>query len=209
MTEHMTKKAKLYIIAAPSGTGKTSLVDALVNSADDLQLSISHTTRNKREGEKEGEHYHFVSREQFEGMMADDAFLEHAEVYGNFYGTSREWVEKTLAQGNSVILEIDWQGAQQIRQHFPKSMSIFILPPSREALEKRLRARQQDDEGTIQRRMQALQNEVVHYDEFDYLMVNDDFDYALDELKQVAHSEKTQAADDRQAYMDLVKSLLA
>lgn len=203
------KKAKLYIIAAPSGTGKTSLVDALVNDSDELKLSISHTTRNKREGEQEGEHYHFVSRDVFDHMLKDNAFLEHAEVYGNLYGTSRGWVEKTLREGCSVILEIDWQGAQQIRQQFPEAMSIFILPPSREALEKRLHARQQDDEATIQRRMQALKNEVVHYDEFDYLMVNDEFHHALDELKQVVHHGKTQDNKDRQAHMTLVKALLA
>lgn len=205
----MTNKAKLYIIAAPSGTGKTSLVDALVNHSNDLQLSISHTTREKREGEKEGEHYHFISHDKFKKMMAEDAFLEHAEVYGNCYGTSREWVAKTLAHGRGVILEIDWQGAKQIRQQFPGAMSIFILPPSRQALEKRLRLRQQDNEATIQRRMQVLKDEVVHYNEFDYLMVNDDFNHALHELKDVVHHAKTQTDEDRRCYIDLVESLLA
>ena len=179
------QQGTLFIVSAPSGAGKTSLVKALRQSCDGLAISISHTTRARRPGEEEGRDYCFVSRETFTDMVADGAFLEHAQVFDNFYGTARSTVEAALAQGTDVILEIDWQGARQIRALMPACRSIFILPPSRAALETRLSARGQDDAHTIARRMTDAISEMSHYGEYDYLVINDDFGEALAELRAI------------------------
>ena len=167
---------QLFIISAPSGAGKTSVVKRLINGLGDLRVSISHTTRGKRPGESEGEDYFFVSVEQFKALLSSDGFIEHAQVFDNFYGTSKNHLEHLLSQGLDVILEIDWQGAQQVRQAVPESLSIFILPPSRAILEQRLQGRGQDSDGVIARRMQSAVSEMSHYDEYDFIVVNDDLE---------------------------------
>jgi guanylate kinase len=176
---------KLYIISAPSGAGKTSLVKQLVADLADLTVSISHTTRQMRPGETEGLDYYFVSTEDFQVMQNNQAFLEHAQVFDNFYGTAQQTVEDNLDLGQDVILEIDWQGAQQIKKLLPDSLSIFILPPSTEVLLQRLRNRGQDNEDIIARRMRDAVTEISHYEAFDYLVVNDEFALALTELKSI------------------------
>ncbi|MFI3186548.1 MAG: guanylate kinase [Methylococcaceae bacterium] len=176
---------KLYIISAPSGAGKTSLVKQLLADLADLSVSISHTTRPMRPGEIDGADYYFVSVSDFKTMQKNLAFLEYAQVFDNFYGTAQQTVEQNLHQGLDVILEIDWQGAQQIKKLLPDSISIFILPPSTQVLLQRLQNRGQDDEQTIARRMRDALTEMRHHDEFDYLVVNDDFALALTELKSI------------------------
>jgi guanylate kinase len=178
-------KGKLFIIAAPSGAGKTSLVKALLEDASNLRVSVSHTTRVPRPGEQDGVHYNFVDIPTFQQMVADGVFLEYAQVFDNYYGTSRKWVEQQLETGTSVILEIDWQGARKVREVFPQAVSIFILPPSRAELENRLRGRGQDDDAIIARRMRDAEAEISHYMEFDYLVVNDDFQQALEDLRHI------------------------
>lgn len=175
-------KSRLFIVSGPSGSGKTSLVKALIEKLPDTVVSISHTTRPMRPGEVDGKDYHFASVEEFTGMIAGNEFLEHAEVFGNFYGTSQASVQGLLDEGSRVILEIDWQGARETRQRMRGTTSIFILPPSRTALETRLRGRGQDSDETIDRRMRKAQGEIRHYDEFDYTILNDDFERALAEL---------------------------
>lgn len=159
----MTYRGTLFTVSAPSGAGKTSLVRALIDRSDHLRVSVSHTTRAKRPGEEDGVNYHFVSHDTFQDMLKEDAFLEHAQVFANYYGTSRRWVEETLAAGDDVILEIDWQGAQQVRQLMPETVSIFILPPSRDTLRSRLTNRGQDDAATIERRLAEAAREMSHY----------------------------------------------
>ena len=176
-------KGTLYIISAPSGAGKTSLVKKLVENEPQIVVSISHTTRPMRPGEKDGVDYYFTDSESFVKLVSSSAFLEYAQVFDNYYGTSQQHVEQQLLRGLDVILEIDWQGARQIRKLFPDSQSIFILPPSLDALKKRLTNRGQDKEEVINRRMHDAVNEMSHYAEFDYLLVNDDFNRALDELR--------------------------
>jgi guanylate kinase len=176
-------KGTLYIISAPSGAGKTSLVKQLVAGSDSITVSVSHTTRPMRPGEENGVDYHFVAEQEFLSMVGHGAFLEHAQVFDNYYGTSQQHVEQQLLDGRDVILEIDWQGARQVRKLIQDSLSIFILPPSRQALRERLENRGQDDEQVIQRRMQDAVNEMSHYAEFDYLVVNDVFEEALQDLK--------------------------
>lgn len=178
----------LFVIAAPSGAGKTSLVRALVDSDPRLKLSVSHTTRAPRPGEVDGEHYHFTDSAHFARLIADDRLLEHAEVHGNFYGTARDPVEAAFAQGNDVILEIDWQGARQIRARFPACVGIFILPPSREALHERLDKRGQDSPAVIARRLANARGEMEHATEFDYLVVNDRFEDALADLAAIVRA---------------------
>jgi guanylate kinase len=179
----------LFIISAPSGAGKTSLVSELLKRMENIKASISHTTRDCRPGEEDGINYHFVSREEFVGMLEQSAFLEHAEVFGNFYGTSQHWVEETLAAGEDVILEIDWQGAAQVRQLFADSTSIFILPPSKQALRERLNNRGQDDSAVIEKRIAAATEEMSHYIEADYMVVNDDFEVALEQLMAIVSAQ--------------------
>jgi guanylate kinase len=174
---------KLFILSAPSGAGKTSLANALVESSPELQFSVSHTTRAPRPGERHGVHYYFVSPAEFEAMVARGEFLEHAQVFGNRYGTSRAAVEGVLAQGKSVLLDIDWQGARAIKARMPQAVSIFILPPSRAALRERLNKRGQDSAEVIERRMREATAEMSHYVEFDHVVVNDDFEAALADLR--------------------------
>ncbi len=198
----------LFIIAAASGTGKTSLVKALVADADRLGVSVSHTTRPARPGEVDGVNYHFTSREQFLAEVAAGQFLEHAEVFGNLYGTSRTWVEQQLASDHDVILEIDWQGAQIVRELMPQALSIFILPPSLNALAERLNGRGTDSNEVIAHRLSEAIADITHYSEFDYLVINDDFATALADLQAIVRaarqSHRAQAA--RQA--ELIKRLL-
>jgi guanylate kinase len=185
-------KGTLFIISAPSGAGKTSLVAEILAQVDNIQASISHTTRACRPGEQDGINYHFVAQQQFVSMIEDNAFLEHAEVFGNFYGTSQDWVEKTLSQGSDVILEIDWQGAEQIRSKFADSRSIFILPPSKQALQERLNGRGQDNAEVIEKRIAAATEEMSHYVEADYLVINDDFSTALSQLEAIIRAQRCQ-----------------
>ncbi len=179
--------SRLFIIAAPSGGGKTSLTRALVKSMDNLVISISHTTRPMRPGEKDGVNYHFVTPEKFQELIQQNVFLEHAKVlgFGYDYGTSREWVTEQLKNNKDVILEIDWQGAQQIRKLFKDTVSIFILPPSMDVLRKRLEERKQDTAEVIEKRMQAAEEECSHQNEFDHVIVNNDFEDAVTELKNI------------------------
>ena len=175
----------LFIVSAPSGAGKTSLVSALLKSNRHIALSISYTTRAPRAGEVDGKDYHFVSREQFLEMAQKGDFLESAEVYGNLYGTSQSWIEKELVSGRDILLEIDWQGAEQVRRLMPHAISIFILPPSLSALETRLQGRGQDSPEVIARRMQAARDDISHVAEFDYVIINDKLDEALKQLDAV------------------------
>ncbi len=184
----------LYIISAPSGAGKTSLVKALLESTDDIIVSVSHTTRAPRTGEVDGKDYHFTDVETFREMIGAGAFLEHAQVFDNFYGTSRSSTLDLMARGVDVILEIDWQGAQQVREKMPEAVSIFILPPSRQELEKRLRGRGTDADEVIARRLGEAVTEMGHYQEFDYLVFNDDFDTALSELRAIVLARRQRAA---------------
>ncbi len=183
-------KGTLFIISAPSGAGKTSLVAEILAQINNIQASISHTTRDCRPGEKNGINYHFVDRQQFVTMIDNNAFLEHAEVFGNFYGTSQDWVEATLNTGTDVILEIDWQGAEQVRSKFADSQSIFILPPSKQALRERLNGRGQDHAEVIEKRIAAATEEMSHYVEADYLVINDDFALALQQLKSIISAQR-------------------
>ena len=177
--------ANLFIIAAPSGCGKTSLVKALLESSSKLSVSVSHTTRKPRKGEINGENYHFVSKERFGEMISNNDFVEFAEVFGNMYGTARSNIKEKLDANIDIILEIDWQGARQVRENMPNSISIFILPPSKNVLLQRLTDRGQDDEETISKRMKNSESEMSHYDEFEYLVINDQFDSALNDLKAI------------------------
>ncbi len=185
MNDQTNKSGKLIVISAPSGAGKTTLVQALCEADPKLTVSVSHTTRPSRDGEKDGIAYHFTDVNSFNEMVKQDQFLEHARVFDNYYGTSRTSVESQLSKGIDVILEIDWQGAERVRQLIPECISIFILPPSYQALETRLTARGGDDAGTIQRRMDDAINELSHYKEYDYLVINDEFELALTELQDL------------------------
>jgi guanylate kinase len=176
------QSGRLYVIAAPSGAGKTSLVKALIEREPRMRFSVSYTTRPPRPAEIEGLDYHFVSKARFEEMVARDEFLEHARVFDNFYGTALRTVEAALNDGQLLLLEIDWQGARQVRARLPAARSIFILPPTRTALEQRLRARSTDSEAVIQRRLSDAANDLAHWPEFDYVVVNDQFERALGDL---------------------------
>ncbi|MCC7517130.1 MAG: guanylate kinase [Pseudomonadales bacterium] len=205
----MKRHGILYTISAPSGAGKTSLVKALVEQHANLKVSISHTTRLQRPGEVDGVNYHFTDRQAFISMVERGEFLEHAEVFGNLYGTSQQWVKQTLANGCDVILEIDWQGAQQIHHLLPDSIGIFILPPSLEALQQRLNGRGQDNDTVIAKRMAQARGEIAHYAEADYLVVNDQFEKALADLAAIvrAHPLKLQAQNDHLS--NLLSQLMA
>ncbi|MFK8043672.1 guanylate kinase [Congregibacter sp.] len=199
----------LFTISAPSGAGKTSLVRALVDVEPSLQVSVSHTTRPIRPGETDGVNYHFCDHHAFEEMLKEDAFLEHAEVFGNLYGTSQHFVENQLAADADVILEIDWQGARQVKHLLPATCSIFVLPPSEEALRDRLSQRGQDDASTIDRRMAAAVSEMSHYVEADYLVINDVFDEALIELQAIVRSQRLQTQKQAHRHSDQLKALLS
>jgi guanylate kinase len=202
-------RGTLYTIAAPSGAGKTSLVNALLNDGDKhLCVSISHTTRRKRPAETDGVNYHFVEREQFLAMRNDGAFLESAEVFGNLYGTSRAWVQDQLDRGMDVILEIDWQGAEQVRRQIQPTKSIFILPPSLVTLRERLTSRGQDNAEVIEQRMQLARNEISHYGEADYLVINDQFAAALDDLRAIVRAARLEREQQLRNNDALLQDLL-
>jgi len=187
----------LFIVAAPSGAGKSSLVNAVVADDPDLALSVSYTTRAPRAGEVNGREYHFVDRATFQRMLEAGEFLESAEVHGNFYGTSQKRIADARARGHDVVLEIDWQGAQQVRRLFPDVVSVFILPPSGAELERRLRARGQDSEDTIRRRLAAAREEISHAAEFDFVIINNDFEQARKDLVAVVRAARLKL--DRQS----------
>ena len=201
-------KGTLYITSAASGAGKTTLVNAVLEQVDDLVVSVSHTTRVPREGEVDGVNYHFVDKQTFEGMVKDSVFFEYATVFGNMYGTSRQHIQEQLLKGMDVILEIDWQGARQIRQLMPDSKSVYIVPPSTAALRKRLNARAQDDEAVINKRMHEAISEMSHYVEFDYLIINDDFDEARDNLAARIKGNRRLHEHQQQKHADLLAQLL-
>ncbi len=198
----------LFVVAAPSGGGKTSLINSLLDKDRQIKLSVSHTTRPARPGEVDGVHYHFVDEETFLDLMERDAFLEHAQVFDYRYGTGREAVEQQLAAGFDVILDIDWQGARQIRSTFPTCRTIFIIPPSVESLRQRLVRRGQDSEVVIRRRMRDAQAEISHWDEFDAIIVNDDFEQALSELHALVRSEKQPSQPNSNQSMEVLAELL-
>jgi guanylate kinase len=207
----MIGKGTLYIVSAPSGAGKSSLISAMLekNPTYAMKVSVSHTTRGMRPGEEDGVHYHFVEKSEFESLIEQGAFLEYAEVFGNYYGTSRLWIEETLDKGIDVFLDIDWQGARQIREQMPQAKSVFILPPSNSELERRLNVRGQDSDEVIAKRMSEAKSEMSHYSEYDYVIVNDDFDGALVDFKAILRAERLK--EDKQAvkYKGMLDALLA
>ena len=203
-----TPGGHLYVVSAPSGAGKTSLVASLQSSQPGLHVSVSHTTRPRRSNEREGVNYHFVSEEDFVAMLEADAFLEHAQVFDCRYGTTKDSVERVLAAGDDVILEIDWQGARQVRQRHPDCVGIFILPPSREALAQRLAGRAQDSDEVVARRMRDAVAEMSHWAEFDYLVINDEFEVALADLRSIIRSGQLQRQRQRSIHRELITSLL-
>ena len=207
--------SNLFIIAAPSGCGKTTLVDALLKDSKELYLSVTHTTRKPRVGEVDGINYHFIKKTNFRKMIHNNEFVEHAEVFGNLYGSSREKIEENLNKNIDVILEIDWQGARQVKANMPTAISIFILPPSKKSLHERLMGRGQDDGETIKNRMADAVNQMKHYEEFDYLVINDIFDEALSNIKTIIHNtnkdfNKSELTLEKQAFRHkyLLKELL-
>jgi guanylate kinase len=185
------------------------LVSAILKETSDIQLSISHTTRTKRDGEVNGQDYHFVTSEAFSTLISNDEFVEHAKVFGNFYGTSKSALSAPLKQGDDVILEIDWQGARAIKHSFPDAISIFILPPSIESLAQRLNRRGKDSDSVIKRRMTEAKEQISHYDEFDYIIVNDDFDQALKDLQGLIHASRLRISAQQLRYANLFKNLLS
>lgn len=198
----------LYIVSAPSGAGKTSLLRDLLTASSEAVVSVSHTTRAMRDGEEEGVHYHFVDTDTFTQMADNGEFLEHAKVFDNYYGTSQRHVEELLASGKDVILEIDWQGAAQVRKLIANTLSIFILPPSKEELRARLSNRGTDSDEIIDRRMRDAENEMSHYGEFDYLIVNDDFNIALNEMSAILTSNRITIAKQDKRIKTLLLDLL-
>ncbi len=205
----MNTPGTLFIISAPSGAGKTSLVKALLQQDTNVLVSVSHTTRSPRPGEIEGRDYNFVSHETFDEMIGLGQFLEYADVFGNKYGTSQAWVKDRLADGVDVILEIDWQGAQQVRRLMRGAVSVFILPPGRQALEQRLKGRGQDDESVIALRMSKAVDEMSHYPEFDYVIINDDFDQALEELHSLFIARRLRQDAQQIKHAALLSELLS
>lgn len=201
-------RGTLFIIAAPSGAGKSSIVNAVLVNTPGIALSISYTSRAPRPGERHAQHYHFISAEQFQQMIAAGDFFEHALVHGDYKGTARQSVEPQLAAGNDVLLEIDWQGARQVREKMPDALSVFILPPSRQALETRMRNRGQDSEEVIARRLAAAREEMSHHSEFDFLIVNDDFDTAVREMQSIFLSSRLRRERQVQRHAGLIDTLL-
>jgi guanylate kinase len=207
----MTVPGNLFILSAPSGAGKSSLISALLKdqSARPMQVSVSHTTRAPRPGEIDGQHYHFVDKTAFEALIERQAFYEYAEVFGNYYGTSEEAIDQQLAKGIDVFLDIDWQGAQQVRRRKPEVTSVFICPPSTKELENRLRGRGQDSAQVIADRMAQAQAECSHYQEFDYIIVNDNFDQALQDLTTIVANQRLKAHQQQKKHQLLFAELLA
>ncbi|WOH36066.1 guanylate kinase [Thalassotalea fonticola] len=199
----------LFILSAPSGAGKSSLIKELLeqNNPRPLQVSVSHTTREPRPGEIDGVHYHFVSVKQFKQLIADGAFYEWAEVFGNYYGTSETAIDEQLQQGVDVFLDIDWQGAQQVRLKKPQVTTIFICPPSREELQQRLRNRGQDSEEIIAERMEKAESECSHYQEFDYIVINDDFDVAITDLNTIINNQRLKQSQQAEKHQELLTRL--
>ena len=202
-------RGKLFVVAAPSGTGKTSLVRALMQRMPELKFSISYTTRTQRATERHEHDYFFVDRAEFDRMIAAHEFLEHATVYGNSYGTSKQQVENHLIAGDNVLLEIDWQGAQQIARAMPERHSIFILPPSRAALETRLRGRNTDTDEVIARRLRESMADLSHWSEFDYVVINEDFERAARELESIVRGQGEHLRRDRAEVSELIRTLLS
>jgi guanylate kinase len=202
------QRGKLFVVAAPSGAGKTSLVRALMKRLPELKFSISYTTRRMRETEQHGRDYFFVDRQEFDRMVDNREFLEHAQVFDNCYGTARAQVESMLEKGENVLLEIDWQGAQQVRRAMPECRSIFILPPSREALEQRLRGRATDSDDVIARRLRDSIADMSHWNEFDYVVINDDFERATSDLEAIASGHGEHLTPSRSEIQTLVNGLL-
>ena len=205
----MTMRGTLYIVAAPSGAGKSSIVNAVLARDPNICLSISFTSRAPRPGERHAEHYHFVSAEEFERMVEADDFFEHARVHGDWKGTARQSVEPQLALGKDVLLEIDWQGARQVRSKVTGAVSVFILPPSREALEQRMRARGQDSEQVIAQRLAAAREEMSHYGEFDYVIINEDFAIAVDEMCAIFTASRLRRDAQVARHSRLITALLS
>ena len=206
----MSEVGTLYIVSAPSGAGKSSLINALLAEKRNwqAQVSVSHTTRTARIGEVDGEHYHFVSKEIFQKLIAENAFFEWAEVFGNFYATSRVAIEEALAKGIDVFLDIDWQGARQVRAMMPQAKGIFILPPSRAELAARLNKRGQDTAKVIAERMAQAKAEMSHFDEYDYLIINDNFDNAAQELSAIIKAQRNTYTKQARKYSSIIKELL-
>ena len=206
----MSQVGTLYIVSAPSGAGKSSLINALLAEKRDwtVQVSVSHTTRAPRVGEKDGEHYHFVDVDTFKQLIAENAFFEWAEVFGNYYGTSRVTIEQALAEGIDIFLDIDWQGARQVREMMPQAKGIFILPPSRSELESRLNKRGQDSAEIIAKRMAEAQSEMSHYDEYDYLIINDDFEQATQEFSAIVKAVRNEQTKQAGKHQATIKELL-
>ncbi|WP_435235945.1 guanylate kinase [Psychromonas sp. PT13] len=206
----MSQVGTLYIVSAPSGAGKSSLINALLAEKRDwtVQVSVSHTTRSPRVGENNGEHYHFVDVPTFKQLIEEKAFFEWAEVFGNYYGTSRITIEKALAEGIDIFLDIDWQGARQVREMMPQAKGIFILPPSRAELESRLNKRGQDSKEIIAKRMQEAQSEMSHYDEYDYLIINDDFEQATKEFSAIVTAMRNKRENQVSKHQHTINELL-
>jgi guanylate kinase len=199
----------LYIIAAASGTGKTSLTKALVSSMPNTKISISHTTRPIKPGEKAGVNYFYLSEKEFRDMAKQNEFIEHAEVFGHNYGTSRSFITDQLQQGYDIILDIDWQGAQQIRAKIPDCITIFLLPPSKQVLRQRLEQRKRDEQNIIEQRLALASSEIAHYNEFDYLVINDDFETALRDLQAIVHTHKLKRTVQTVNQAALINELLS
>jgi guanylate kinase len=204
----MSEYGILFVVSAPSGAGKTSLLRELVPADERLMASVSHATRAMRPGEHDGVHYHFVSIDRFEELVEEGAFLEHARVFDNYYGTSEAAVREPLSKGLDVVLEIDWQGASQVRRRFPEAVSVFIAPPSIVALRERLSGRGQDSEEVVDRRMADARSELSHYPEYDYLVINDDFETALAELRAIMVAERLREPRQSARFSDALAAML-
>lgn len=212
MSQHIKQSpalGQLYVVSAPSGAGKSSLVQTLIENQQGIVVCVSHTTRIARPHEQHGVHYFFVDEEEFLAMIADGAFLEHARVFGHYYGTSQQAVEESLSRGLDVVLEIDWQGARQVRKLIPESIGVFVLPPNNTALEERLRKRGQDTQSVIDRRLRDARDDASHYAEFDYVVVNDDFDQAAEDLSAIVRAERLRCERQAERHRALLAKLLA
>ena len=203
-----TYPGTLFTVSAPSGAGKTSLVKVWLEQCKELEVSVSYTTRSQREGEVDGEHYHFVSVETFETMIADEGFFEHAKVFNNYYGTAKAKVFEVLQQGRNVVLEIDWQGAQQVRELYPDAVSVFVLPPSYSELKNRLTARGREQDEEIQLRLQQAKEEMRHFDAADYLVINDEFEKAVNELCVIYTAQQLKTSVQEKKHKELIQGLL-